>query len=172
MQRTAKGFTIVELMITMIIAALLLGFATPSFVDLMEKNRVRTTSQQLVELLRLSRLIAVEHRNLVSVCGSSDSANCDNDWTSSILSVKRGEDGAADEIMASLNVSEKVAISKTNNNANNPNIDFRVSGWTPWDQTTFTLCPVDGKQKNAYQVTVSGSGKVKLKPNKEDSTWC
>ena len=152
----ANGFTLVELLITLIIAALVLGFATPSFLDLIEKNRVRSTSQQLVELLRLSRVTAVEHRNRVTVCGSSDSANCDNDWGSSIISVKRGEDGADDEIMASMSISEKIAISKTNNNDKNPNIDFRVSGWIPWDQTTFTICPVDGKQGNAYQITVSG----------------
>jgi len=167
-----KGFTLIELIVTLTIAAVVLAFAVPSFMDLIERNRIRTASKDLVELLRISRLTAVEQRNEVTVCGSSDQTSCDNDWTTSILAIKRGEDGAADEILASMAINDKIAISKTNNNKSNPNIDFRVSGWIPWDQTTFTLCPVAGKQDNAYQVVISGSGKVKLRPNSDNANWC
>lgn len=168
--RKDKGFTLIELIVTMFIAAILLGIATPSFMDLMERNRVRTTTEDLVKILRSSRLLAVEQRNPVSVCGSSDTESCDHDWGSAVISVKKGQDGAADEIMATLEISDKVSISK-NNNAN-PTIDFRVNGWAPWDQTTFTVCAVDGRQDSAYHVVVSGSGKIKMVANKTGETWC
>jgi len=171
MKRINKGFTMVELLITMFIAAILLAFATPSFVDLIERTRVKTTAENVVELMRMSRLVAVENRTIVSVCGSSDSENCDNDWGTSIIAIKRGQDADdADQLLASISISEKLSITKTNQN--NPNVDFRVNGWTPWDQTTISICPVDGKEGNAYQVVVSQSGKIKMRANLDGESWC
>lgn len=167
-----KGFTLIELMVTLMIASIILMFALPSFTDLVDKSRVRTTSKDLVELLRLSRLSAVEQRNIVSVCGSSDQETCDHDWTASIISIKRSENGEQDQILATLRINDGIAITKNNNNENNPTIDFRSSGWAPWDQTTFTICPTTGKQQYAYQVVVAGSGKVKLRTNSNNQNWC
>jgi len=172
MQRAEKGFTIVELLITLFIAAILIAFATPSFLDMIEKNRVRSTSETLVELLRMSRLTAVQQRRTVMVCGSSDRATCDNNWQESIITVKRGGEDGQDAILATMNISDKVALSKTNNGPINTNIDFNSNGWSPADNTTITLCPVDGNQRNAYQVILSGSGKTKIRSNKQDESWC
>lgn len=172
MQRKTRGFTLVELMITLLVAAIGLTLGIPSYQNFIEKSRVRSTTEELVDLLRMSRLIAVEHRNKVSVCGSSSNRECDNNWTSGILSVKRGQDGAADEIMGSITISEKVSLSKTNDGENNPNIDFQVSGWVPWDNTTFSICPTNGQQRNAYKVVVAPSGKIRVEPNTNNEDWC
>ncbi|WP_290593159.1 MULTISPECIES: GspH/FimT family pseudopilin [unclassified Ketobacter] len=172
MQRAEKGFTIVELMITLVIVAIMIAFATPSFIDMIEKNRVRTTGENLLELLRTSRLTAVQQRSTVVVCGSSNRETCDNDWQSSIITVKPAENDGQDQILASMSISDKVTISKTNNGPINTNIDFNSNGWSPFDNTIITLCPVDGKQRNAYQVTLSGSGKTKIRSNTQDENWC
>lgn len=168
MQRVAKGFTMVELLITLIIAGIIIAFATPSFLDLMERNRVKSTTEQLADLLRLSRVVAVEQRNEVSVCGSSDKSSCDNEWSSSIIAVKRGEAAENDEILASLEVSDRITITK---NGTHTRVDFRVTGWAPGDNTEFLVCPVDGKASNGYKIIVSSSGKIKLQAGKEEE-WC
>ncbi|MBA57227.1 MAG: hypothetical protein CMK89_22495 [Pseudomonadales bacterium] len=167
MQRRSKGFTMVELLITLAIAAIILALATPSFLDLMEKNRVRSTAEQLTDLFRLSRVVAVEQRLRVSVCGSSDNTNCDDDWDSSILSIKKGD--SVDEVLGTLNISSKVSVSK---NGTHPEVEFRESGWAPGDSSTITICPVDGDQRNAYKVIVRFSGKVRMQANTDNESWC
>lgn len=167
MQRRAKGFTIIELMITLAVAVIIVAIGTPSFLDLMEKNRVRSTAEQLTDLLRLSRVVAVEQRMRVSVCGSSDNTNCTNDWGTSILSIKNGDN--VDEVLGALNVSNKVSVSK---NGSHHKVEFRESGWAPADNSTITICPVDGNQRNAYKVIVRSSGKVRMEANTDNESWC
>ncbi|MCP3661179.1 MAG: prepilin-type N-terminal cleavage/methylation domain-containing protein, partial [Gammaproteobacteria bacterium] len=66
MQRV-KGFTLVELMITILILAILLGFAVPSFQAMMRNNAVVAASNQLLGALLLARSEAVKREAPVTV---------------------------------------------------------------------------------------------------------
>jgi type IV fimbrial biogenesis protein FimT len=61
MQRKGLGgYTIIELMVTLAVAAVLVGLAVPSFRDLIEKSRLRGATDDLVNLLNTSRSSAVK----------------------------------------------------------------------------------------------------------------
>lgn len=53
-QRTASGFTLVELMVTVAVAAIFAAIATPSFRELIAKQRMRSASSALLESLWLA----------------------------------------------------------------------------------------------------------------------
>ncbi len=76
------GFTLVELMITLVIAAIILTLAVPSFRDLMQNNRITTQVNEMVSALNMARMEAIRQSTAVSVCASSDQATCSgtNDW--------------------------------------------------------------------------------------------
>ncbi len=78
-----NGFTLVELMITLVIAAILLTVAVPSFNTTIKDNRLITDANQLVSSLALARSEAVKHGRTATVCVSSDQATCtgETDWT-------------------------------------------------------------------------------------------
>ena len=78
-----NGFTLVELMITLVIAAILLTVAVPSFNTTIRDNRLITDANQLVSSLALARSEAVKHGRTATVCVSSDQATCtgETDWT-------------------------------------------------------------------------------------------
>jgi type IV fimbrial biogenesis protein FimT len=75
--RRAAGFSIVELMVTVTVAAVLLGLAIPSFRDLIRNNHVVETTNQLVGDLNLARSEAVRRGTLVAVISTSGG----NDWS-------------------------------------------------------------------------------------------
>ena len=165
-----KGFTLVELMITILIAAIALTFAAPSFSNLIEKSRVRTTTEDLMDLLQISRLVAVEQRNNVKICGSSDQVNCDAQWGEGILAIKVDENGNTLETIGSFAVNEKVSVIKKN--PNQVTLDYNAMGWLPGDQTRFEICPIGGKQQNAYKLVIAMSGKVTKVASSSSDSYC
>lgn len=58
--RRPRGFTLVELMITIIVVAILATLAAPSFVDYVATARVRNASYDLVGALQLARSEAIK----------------------------------------------------------------------------------------------------------------
>lgn len=77
-----RGFTLVELMITLVIAAIVLTLAVPGFRDLIQNNRITTQANELVSALNLARMEAIRQGTPVSVCASADQASCSgaNNW--------------------------------------------------------------------------------------------
>ena len=71
------GFTAIELMITLAVAAVLMVLAVPSFSTLIEKSRLRGATDDIVNLLNSSRANAVKMQFDVSVAmGGTASAWC------------------------------------------------------------------------------------------------
>lgn len=70
------GFTLVELMVTVAIAAILLGVGVPSFRTLIENNRIAAASNDVVTALQYARSEAVKRGVFVDVCGTADQATC------------------------------------------------------------------------------------------------
>ncbi len=72
--RRAAGFTLIELMVVVAIAALLLLVAAPSFQRLIETQRLRGTAAQLVTDLQLARGEAVARNEWVRFSYDTDLA--------------------------------------------------------------------------------------------------
>ncbi len=72
MRNKSNGFTLIELMVTVVVAAILLGVAVPSFRDAIQNNKFVATSNQLVSALKYARTEALKRRAAVTVCGLND----------------------------------------------------------------------------------------------------
>ena len=71
MKKTAiktSGFTIIELLITVLVAAILLALAVPALDDLIRRNRMDAESQRLVGLLAQARSTAVTSGRPAYLC--------------------------------------------------------------------------------------------------------
>jgi len=71
-----RGFTLVELIITLSIAAILAAIAAPSFASIIQNNRMATQYNELLASLTLARSEAIKRGQRVSVCQSSTGNSC------------------------------------------------------------------------------------------------
>ena len=62
-----SGFTAIELMVTLAVAAILVGLAVPSFRELIDKSKLRGATDDVVNLLNTARASAVKLQRNVSV---------------------------------------------------------------------------------------------------------
>ncbi|MGI9330354.1 MAG: GspH/FimT family pseudopilin, partial [Gammaproteobacteria bacterium] len=76
-QRHQNGFTLIELMITLLVAAIILGVGVPNFQEFISNNRMAAATNDVISSLHLARSEAVKRRMNVTICPSAnwESAN-------------------------------------------------------------------------------------------------
>lgn len=71
-----NGVTLIELMVTLAVLAILLAIAAPSFESTIASNRLATTTNNLIGTLSQARMEAIRRGARVTVCISADGASC------------------------------------------------------------------------------------------------
>lgn len=70
LQRRQRGFTLIELMVTVSVLAILAALAAPSFITLIANQRVSSAAQEMQTLLQFARSQSVYKRTEITVTGS------------------------------------------------------------------------------------------------------
>jgi type IV fimbrial biogenesis protein FimT len=73
-RRRTRGFTLVEFMVALALAAMVLGLAVPNMRLFIKNNRLSTASNDLLRSFNLARSSALLNQKDVVVCASSDPA--------------------------------------------------------------------------------------------------
>jgi len=168
------GFTVVELMITLLIAAVLLGMAAPGLSDLLERNRIQTSANNLFTTLMLTRSEALKRNRAVVMCKSSSGTACTtgtqwhNGW---LVYVDNDGDSAADpneilRVEGSLRNGDTLLVSGADfTNEISYGMDGTASG-----TGTFVLCNASGDLDFARELDVAITGRPKLNKSTTDCT--
>lgn len=75
-----QGFTLVELMVALAVAAVLAAIAAPAFDQLTLGSKLRTQANELAAGALLARSEAIKRNQTVTLCASSDGATCVGAW--------------------------------------------------------------------------------------------
>lgn len=70
------GFSLLELMVTITVVAVLLAIGVPSLRNTIQRNRVSSASNDLLASLSYARTTAIDRGQLVSLCPSADGSSC------------------------------------------------------------------------------------------------
>lgn len=83
MTTQCKGFTLYELLITIILIAMISGLAIPSFAAGIARQRQRVEIDALFHAVHLARKESIMRRKVVSLCPSLDQRSCSSsrDWS-------------------------------------------------------------------------------------------
>lgn len=83
MKQNLRGFTLIELIVTVSIFAILASFAGPSFVDLITSTRLGGDRDKLKSALQFTKTEAISRNQAVAICPSTNGTSCSNtdDWS-------------------------------------------------------------------------------------------
>ncbi len=82
MKAKQSGFTLIELMFTIVVLAVLLGIGVPNFRDFIRNSRLSTAANDLLADLNLARSESVKRRVVVTLCKTTNGTSCDTSTTS------------------------------------------------------------------------------------------
>lgn len=93
-RQKSEGFTLIELMLTLALVAIVLGIGVPNMTQLIRNNQVINQTNSVLGGVQLARAEAVKRGIGMAVCGSSDQSSCDGRWGQGWL-VFEDPDGSA-----------------------------------------------------------------------------
>jgi type IV fimbrial biogenesis protein FimT len=162
MKPLSYGFTMIELLVTLTVAAILFSIAIPSFRSFLLNDRDTGQVNSLVGSLGYARSEAVKRAspNGVAVCPSADSQNCDaGPWTEGWI-VKY-----TDPVTPANTVVLQAIPALTGGNTVTPvvgpatGVTFNSNGTAPAAPFTLRICDTRGAAF-ARQVEVLSTGRV------------
>ena len=109
--RRQRGFTIIELMITVSIVGILVAAAAPGYQDWVATTRLNSHTTEFVTALHFARSEAIKRNVAVSVCKTTSGAGCvtTNTWAQGwIVFVDVDASGTVDSADTVLRVHEKL----------------------------------------------------------------
>lgn len=169
-----KGFTLIEMMITVVIAALLLTAVVPSFEAFIANNRLSTQANAFIGALKLARSEAIKRNQHVTLCRSGDGQRCSNNtngfeqgW---IVFVDQQNPDVYDNGEPIINVNQGmpqgvslVCVTSTNTACQNGEepIRYRTDGTlASFNNTTLRLCQQGNN--NGRQIAINITGRVRV----------
>lgn len=77
--RNQDGLTLIELVVSMVLVAVLAAWAIPSLSHLLQQQRLTVRTNELVTALHLARTTAIQRGVDVMLCASADGVSCGSD---------------------------------------------------------------------------------------------
>lgn len=165
------GFTLIELMITLVVLVIALSIGVPSFVTWIENNRLNTATRTLAGALQVARSEAVSRQTVITIDSGGDWSNGLTMYTDTAAAGNTAFNaGDGDVLIKDLDYTmDGITI---NSNDGNNFISFNNSGrlsavdaslLTP---LTMTLCQTSG-ESDGFQITINTVGRASIN-NKDD----
>lgn len=158
-----RGFTMIELMVTIAIMVILMTLAAPSFTQLLASNRLTSQANDLVGDIAYARNESVTRGVRVTICMSTDGATCGGaNWASGrIVFVDTNNDGVRQAGETLLKASSALSGDTTLVAAGFPNagyIKFRpYGGLDPATPGSFKVCSVSTATGRQVAVATFGT---------------
>ncbi len=175
----ATGFTLLELMITVAVAAILLGIAVPTFSDIIRNNRLTAGANDLLHSTQRARSEAVKRQASVAVCATDDAEaelpTCsDGAFSQWIVFVDTDGDWTVDADEPVIERHGALPASVTVRNDSDGIISYAASGFPTTPQPAgkqptrnVVICDARGNQQigtasAARAMLVEGTGRVRV----------
>lgn len=168
----ARGFTLLELLVTIAVAAILLAIAIPSYRGVVERNALVASVNDLVGDLNYARSQAVTRGTSVFLCKSSDQTSCtaSGNWAQGwiVYAPDAGQDALGDPDQR-LRVRGALTgeITITGNNKLATSASFDANGFT---STFGTLTAKADNTKQNTEIIINRTGRIRTEKTSQDKS--
>ncbi|WP_368497982.1 GspH/FimT family pseudopilin [Marinobacter sp. 2_MG-2023] len=160
----SRGFSLLELMIVVVIAAILVNIALPSFTSLISNQERKGALHDLMGVFAFARQHAVMHGAIITVCPLDATRTCGRDWNGNIH-VFLDSDNTR-KLIANENLLRTISPSGNGRliarSLNRSFFQFRPTGFIHSDLGNITWCPESRDPALAGQIIISRGGRVRI----------
>lgn len=161
-----NGFTLIELIVTMAILAILVAVGVPAMQDVIKRNKVQSILQDFSTSLKFARSEAVRQRGYVTICASSNQTSCTGSWNQGWI-IFKDVDGARDvdsgtDTLLRVHEALDAGHTLTFDDATATAVTFTARGYTDGQSGTFTLCAPDDEAKDARGIIIQNTGSLRF----------
>lgn len=162
--RKANGFTLIELMLTLVIMAILVTLTLPGFNTLITSYERQGAVHDLLGLFALAREHAVMNGTLVTVCPLDDQKKCGTNWNGEIHAFSDPENtrSASSEQAILQTILPQGNGKFTVRSLHKSFFQFHPTGFTYSDLGNITWCPASGDPSQAAQIILNRGGRVRI----------
>ena len=161
-----SGFTLIELMVTLALIAIVLMIGVPSFRSMVTNNRVVAQANELATSIQYARSEAIKRTTSVSICSSTNQTACDggNAWaTGWLVFTDANSNGALDGGDTILRVFDGSSTTNTLTTTVS-SIVFQSTGLRPTGAANVTLTATSPSctGNNKRIITVGATGRSSM----------
>lgn len=172
--RSARGFTLMELLVTLAVAAVFVAIAVPSYRATINRNSVATQVNDFLTDLNYARSEAVTRGMIVRMCKSTDGTACATagGWQQGWIiytDVKNDKNPTTADILRVAGALGGGTTLLGNSHVKN-DIHFRANGFALGNNGTIFACDNDGT--NLTRIKISSSGRVSTEKHSRADDTC
>lgn len=163
--KTNNGFTLVELMVTIAIAAILMAIAVPSFNNMLADNRLATETNDVIGAIQFTRSEAIRRNRTITFCRAASAAanTCTGgaNWTDWIVTNNPAA-GTADTTLRRGTFAQSGGTMGIGSTLAASRMAFRPDGLTDavGGANTVRICTTSSTTNNVRQIEVGLSGRT------------
>ena len=162
-----KGFTLIEFLMAVLIAAIFVSFVVPSYYRLIQNNKTITVANKLSSTFSMARAEAIKRGQLVAVCSSANASNSscgsEGNWNQGwmvFLDIDNNSNINTNSDLLYINQSVADGVTIT---ANVANVSYNGVGFLSTGSAQFIIRADNCTGNNGRIVDVSTNGRVSIR---------
>ena len=162
-KKWSGAFTLLEVLITISLAAIFLSLALPSFSQLLKRQKADSTIQQLATTIRYARSEAIRLGKIITICFRNERNECQadghKDWIVFIDEDGRGVWQPGKRILRKTKITDYIQWSSFPATAS---LQLHPTGLTNYQHGTLLYCPKDKNSLYARALFINKTARLRF----------